>query len=107
MASQARTALVISESTSGDNTLLAANSNGHIRVHSFVLVAAGAVTVAFESSVGGPDLTGAMSLITGVPLVVNFEREGVFQTDSTDLLNLRLGGNVQVSGHLTYSLVEG
>lgn len=106
MASQERKKLVISAASSGDNTLLAAVTGHKIRVHSYTLVAAGAVTAAFESAAGGTALTGDMSLITGVPLVVPFEREGHFETVVSELLNLELGGAVQVSGHLTYSLVQ-
>ena len=105
MASQQRTALVISKSGSGDNTLLAAQTGSKIRVHSYTLVAAGSVTVAFESGASGTALTGDMSLIIGVPLTAPFEREGHFETTVSTLLNLELGGAVQVSGHLTYSLV--
>lgn len=106
MASQERKKLVISAASSGDNTLLAAVTGHKIRVHSYVLVAAGAVTAAFESAASGTALTGDMSLITGTPLVVPFEREGHFETVAGELLNLELGGAVQVSGHLTYSLVQ-
>lgn len=107
MASQERKRLVISAASSGDNTLLSAVTGHKIRVLSYTLVAAGAVTVAFESAAGGTALTGDMSLIAGVPLVVPFEREGHFETVVSELLNLELGGAVQVSGHLTYCLVQG
>ena len=106
MASQARTRLTITAALSPDNTLLAAVTGSAIRVHSYTLVAAGSVTARFESAAGGTALTGVMSLIVGVPLVVKFEREGHFQTAVSALLNLELSTTVQVSGHLTYSLVE-
>ena len=105
MASQERTALVVSGATSGNNTLLAASSGNKIRVLSYTLVAAGEVAVRFESAAGGTALTGVMTLIKGVPLVVNLEREGHFETVAGELLNMELGGAVQVSGHLTYCLV--
>ena len=105
MASQARTSLVVSSASSGNNTLLAAQTGYKIRVHSFTLVAAGAVTVAFQSGATGTALTGTMSLITGVPLTIDLEKEGLFETAASTLLNLSLGGSVQVSGFLTYSLV--
>jgi hypothetical protein len=106
MASQQLTSLSISAASSGANTALAAVTGYKIRVHSYTLVAAGAVTAKFKSATGGNDLTGAMSLITGTPLVVPFQREGHFETTVSELLNLVLGGAVQVSGHLTYSLVQ-
>jgi hypothetical protein len=107
MASQERKSLVVSCSTSGDNTLLAAVPGHKIRVLSYHLVAAGAVTIAFESGASGTALTGDMSAITGVPLSAEFEREGHFETAAGSLLNLELGGNVQVSGHITYCLIQG
>jgi len=105
MASQERTALVVSGATSGNNTLLAAVSGSAIRVLSYTLVAAGSVTVRFESGASGTALTGVMSLIAGVPLVVNLEREGHFQTAVSTLLNMELSAGTQVSGHITYCLV--
>lgn len=107
MASQERKSLSISAASTGDNTLLAAVAGHKIRVLSYVLVAAGAVTAAFESAASGTALTGDMSLITGTPLVVPFQREGHFETVAGELLNLELGGNIQVSGHLTYCLIKG
>ena len=105
MASQARTALSISAASSGNNTLLAASTGYKIRVLSYTLVAAATVTASFQDGAGGTALTGAMTLIAGVPLVVNLQKEGHFQTTVSTLLNLSLGGAVQVSGHLTYALV--
>lgn len=104
MASQARTALSVSVASTGNNTLLAASTGYKIRVLSYTLVAASTVTIAFQSGAGGTALTGTMTLIAGVPLVVPFQREGHFETAVSALLNLSLGGNVQVSGHLTYAL---
>ena len=107
MASQERKHLVVSAASSGDNTLLAAVAGYKIRVLSYKLVAAGAVTTRFESAAGGTALTGVMSQITGVPNDAPFEREGHFETLAGELLNLELGGAVQVSGHLDYCLVQG
>ncbi len=103
--SQKRTALPVSVASSGNNTLLAAVTGSSIRVLSYTLVAASAVTVDIQSGATGTSLTGVMSLITGVPLVVNFQKEGHFQTAVSTLLNISLGGSVQVSGFITYCLV--
>lgn len=103
--SQQRTPLKISAASSGNNTLLAAVTGYAIRVHSLQIVAAGAVTVDIQSGATGTSLTGVMSLITGVPLIMDFEKEGILQTAVSTLLNMSLGGAVQVSGRLTYSLV--
>lgn len=105
MASQQRTPLSVSAAGAGNNTLLAAQTGYKIRVLSYTLVAAGSVTVAFQSGAGGTDLTGTMSLIAGVPLVVDLQKEGHFETAASTLLNLSLGGAIQVSGHITYCLV--
>jgi hypothetical protein len=105
--SQQRQSLVISAATSGDNTLLAAVSGYKIRVLSYKLVSAGSVTTRFESGAGGTALTGVMSQIVGVPNDGAFEKEGLFETAASALLNLELSGAVQVSGHLTYCLVAG
>lgn len=108
MASQERIKVLISAASSGDNTLVTAVAGHKIRVLSYKLVAAGAVTTRFESAAGGTALTGVMSQITGVPNDAPFEREGVLpDTVAGELLNLELGGAVQVSGHLTYCLVKG
>ena len=107
MASQERTSVAISGATSGNNTVVAASTGYAIRVHSFTIVAASAVNVRFESGAGGTALTGVMTLAQSIPMVVNFEREGHFQTATAALLNMELSGAVQVSGFATYSLVAG
>lgn len=87
-------------------TVVAAVSGKRIRVLSYFLVAVGAVTVRFESTSGGDALTGLMSLgATGV-LAPGFNPLGHFETVAGELLNLELGGTVQVSGALTYVLVD-
>ncbi len=105
MASQIRTSLAISAASSGANTLLAAQTGYKIRVLAYTLVSAGTVTAQFRSGAAGAVLTGAMTLIAGVPLVVPLQREGHFETTVTTLLNLVLGGATQVSGHCIYELV--
>ncbi len=90
---------------STDNTLVAAVTGKKIRVTSFYLVAVTAVTVAFESSTTSA-LTGIMSLgATGV-LQAGFNPHGHFETVAAELLNMTLGGAVQVSGWLTYQLID-
>lgn len=107
ISSQARIRVKVDAASSGDNTLVAAVSGYKIRVLAYHLVAAGAVTAKFQSAAAGTDLTGAMTMATGVPLTVPLEREGVIpDTVAGELLNLRLGGAVQVSGHITYCLVQ-
>ncbi len=92
----------VSVATSGDNTLVAGVTAKRIRLIAAVFVAASAVTLALQSGAAGTALTGVMSLITGVPLVLAWEPHGHVQTALSDLLNASLSGNVQVSGVLVY-----
>ncbi len=105
ISSSERRYLSISAASSGNNTLLAAVTGYKIRVLSYTLVAAGTVTAAFQSGATGTALTGTMTLIAGVPLVVDLQREGHFETAVSTLLNLSLGGATQVSGFCTYCLI--
>lgn len=92
----------ISAATSGNNTLVAAVTGKKLRVLSLTLVATTAVTVKFQSAAGGTDLTGAMPLGANGVLPMARNDDGHFETVAGQLLNLVLGGNVQVSGCLTY-----
>lgn len=105
--------LSVSTASSGDNTLVAAgNPNQKIRVCGYTLVVASAVTVQWKTGTAGSGsnvaLSGVMSLITGTPLVcpaapLNVAaRNAYLETAPGEALNLNLGGNVQVSGHLEY-----
>lgn len=89
----------ISLAASGD--LVALVSGRRIRVIAYHLVAAGAVTVKFQSG-GTTDLTGAMTCATGAAQSPAECRAGHFQTAVGEKLNLVLSAAVQVSGHLTY-----
>lgn len=95
----------ISGATSGDNTLVAANATKKIRVFALAIVAAGAVNVRFESAAGGTALTGVMSFAANGGYVLPYNEAGWFETAANQLLNMELGGAVQVSGQLTYGLV--
>ncbi len=89
-----------------NGTVVAAVVGKRIRVLSFFLVSVTAVTVRFESTSDGAKLTGVMSLgATGV-LAPGFNPLGHFETVAGELLNMELGGAVQVSGALTYVLVD-
>lgn len=93
---------VISGSTSGNNTLVAAVASRKIRVISFFLVADGTVNVKFQSGAGGTDLTGAMALIANTGMAVNLNQFGHFETAVNTLLNMNLSAAVGVRGALTY-----
>lgn len=96
---------VIDHASSGDNTVVAAVAGYRIRVTSLFLVAAGAVTVRFESAAGGTALTGVMTVAANGILVLPYNPDGWFQTVAGELLNLELGGAVSVDGALTYEEV--
>ena len=97
---------VISAAASPDNTILAAVAARRARVIGIHMVAAAAVVARFESAAGGTALTGAMSMITGVPFTA-YNPLGLFEQDVVnELLNLELSGAVQVSGWLTYQLID-
>lgn len=97
---------VIDHASSGDNTIVAAQGVGKkIRVLSYALVAAGAVTARFESGAGGTALTGQMSLAANGGLSCAWNEGGWFETGANALLNLELGGAVSVDGHLSYIVV--
>jgi hypothetical protein len=96
---------IVSGATSGDNTVVAAVTGKSIRVLQVQLVSITAVAVRFESAAGGTALTGVMSLgATGV-LSSGYCPVGHFQTAAGELLNMELGGAVQVSGWIVYQEV--
>ncbi len=96
----------ISVAGSGDNTLVAAVTARKIRVLSLFLVADSAVTVRFESGAGGTALSGDMNLAANSEFVLPYNAGGWFETVAAALLNLELGGAVQVSGGLSYVEAE-
>lgn len=108
---QIKFASVTTAAATGDNTLVSAVAAAaplaakRIRVVDYMLVAAGSVTVAFESSVSGPDMSGVMSLIAGVQNTPGFSPVGHFETAAGSLLNLRQVGAVLVSGYIAYQEV--
>lgn len=93
----------IDKATGAQHEIVAARDGNKIVVLSYLLVAAGAVTAQWES--GSTDLTGAMTLATGVPNALTNEEYGMFNTENGEALNLTLGGAVQVSGFVTYIYV--
>jgi hypothetical protein len=94
----------ISAASSGNNTLVAAAGGVKTKVLGLLLVAAGAVSVKFQSGAGGTDLTGLMSLALGQALMLPITHLGYhhFETAANTLLNLSLSDAVQVSGYIVY-----
>ena len=96
----------VSGATSGDNTLVTAVTGKKIKVLGLALVAASAVAVRLESGAGGTALTGVMSLTAngGLQWVLPMCEPGYHWVETTAgaLLNMELGGAVQVSGVIVY-----
>lgn len=96
-----RTAVINATTTSGDNDIVAADTNGNrIRVIGYVLVAAAATTVTWKR--GTTALSGAMSLAAngGVSAPLN-DTTPWLQTAANEKLVLTLGAGA-VAGHVTY-----
>lgn len=90
---------------STDNTLVAAaGANKVIRVLSYVIDAAGALTARFEDGTGGTALSGQMALAANGGIVAPHNPYGWFETSANTLLNLELSTS-SVSGHLTYQII--
>ena len=91
----------VDAASSGANEIVAADAQHRIKVVSYVLVAASAVTAQWQS--GSTDLTGDMSLAASGGIAASSEpKNPFFQTELNEALNLTLGGAVQVSGHISY-----
>lgn len=96
----------VAASSSGDNTIVAAaGASNKIRVLSYTIVAAGAVTCRWESGASGTALSGQMSFAANGGAHSAFCPYGLFETAANTLLNLELGGAVSVAGHITYVVV--
>ena len=98
---------VIDHAASGDNTIVAAVAAKRILVVAYTIVAAGAVTVRWESGASGTALTGQMSLAANGGVSTGEAMGGQFAPCATNtLLNLELGGAVSVDGHVSYVLID-
>lgn len=93
----------ISASSSGDTTVVAAQSSKRIRVIKYSLVCASAVVVTWKSSTAGA-ISGPMSFATNGGIADDYCPEGIMQTVAGEGLVINLGGSVSVGGVLTYIL---
>lgn len=92
---------VINAAGAGDNTVIAAVPEKKLRILSYVLNAAAAVTATWKSS-GGTAISGPMSLaIAGT--VATDSLFGVMETISGEGLILTLGAALQTGGHVAYA----
>ena len=98
----AMTSASLNISSSGDNTVVSAQSGQTVRLHKLLLVAVGAVNVKFKDG-AGTDLTPALPLQAGGSIVLDFDGEPWFVTSSGNALIINLSAAVQVSGRLYYT----
>lgn len=101
---------LISASSSGSNTVIAAVPTKQIWVLKIALISNGSVNVKFQSGANGQNLTGLFYLIANTGFVMN-ENGGQyavpwFVTRTNDLLAINLSDNIAVGGVLTYIEVE-
>jgi hypothetical protein len=100
------TVAAISAATSGAaNTLVAATAGAIIRVYKLLLVPITAVTVQFLD--GTNVLTGIMSLAATAQLILPFDTKPWFTTSAGNAFNMTLGGGVQCSGMIYYTVGGG
>lgn len=96
----------IDDASSGNNTIVAAPSNGDlIRVMSVLLISSAAVTIRFESGAGTTALTGQMEVAANGGFVLDLNLAGHFECAADALLNLELSGATTVDGFIQYVLV--
>src|SRR5215813_5563985 len=96
----------ITASSSGDNTVVAAQAGYAIRVLGYVLTFSAAVNAKWKSG-SSTDLTGLLYGIGTGPLPVVVPecgkvQRGWFQTAAGQALVLNLSGGVAVGGHVIY-----
>lgn len=99
--------VAINASSSGDNTLVAAVTNGKIQVEKIVLIPNAAVTIKFKS--GSTDITGAMNLAAagnGYTEDANYNGVHGLEAATGEALILNLSGAVQCGGYLVYRVVK-
>ena len=107
---------VVSASASGANTIVAAVPNKRIRVLSYVIIAAGAVTVTWQSVQASSGtitaISGTMALAANggafpsAGQAVPAGLIGQFETNQGDSLVISLGAAVSVAGHITYTIID-
>lgn len=93
---------VITASTSGATTIVAAVGGKRIRVLRMSLMSNGTVNVKWQSHVTPTDLTGLYYFVANTGWVEGYCPVGIFQTVSGEALDINLSGNVAVGGSLTY-----
>lgn len=95
---------VINASSSGDNTIVAAQASNKIKVVSYAFVCSGVVSAKWKSG-ASTDRSGAMAFDAngGIGLAGTTDAH-LLETAVNEALVLNLSGAVQVSGHVSYFL---
>jgi hypothetical protein len=93
---------LISASSSGATTVVAAVAGKRIRVLRWSLSSNGAVNVKWQSHITPTDLTGLFYLTQFANAGGAYCPVGIFQTISGEALDINLSGAVAVGGVLTY-----
>lgn len=96
--------LAIAASSSGDTTLLAAQSGQPIVVLAYTLVCDAAVDVKFRD---GQDLTGAMPFASNGGVSAPFNPAGHFVTRAGQPLVINLSEAAAIAGHMTVQVGGG
>jgi hypothetical protein len=94
--------LSVNQGTAATNTIVAAVAGQKIRVYKLALSAAGAQTVQFVDG-ASTNLTGAMSLASGTPLVLPMDGNPWLVTAIGNALGLALSSAVNVSGTVWFT----
>jgi len=101
---------VVNASASGSNTVVAAVANKRIRVLSYVIIAAGDVSVTWQSA--STAISGVMALAANggaapaAGQAVPAGLIGQFETNQGEALTMNLSAAIAVGGHLTYLVTD-
>ncbi len=101
---------VVNASASGLNTVVAAVANKRIRVLSYVFIAAGDVTVTWQSA--STAISGPMALAANGGAAPSAGQSvpagliGQFETNQGEALTMNLSAAIAVGGHLTYTVTD-
>ncbi len=93
-------------STSGDNAVIPAPTDGYIAIDHINLLPTTAVTVTFKS--GSTAITGAYPLDAKQPMTLenaHHKEEGVMRCARNEAFNINLLSAVQVGGYIDYRVV--
>jgi len=93
---------VISASSSGDTSVIAAVTSKKIRVIRYSLSANGNVSAYFRSGAGGTAISGVKYMTQYGGAGGTYCPQGIFETGSNTALVINLNGAIAVSGEITY-----